>query len=196
MQNMIAVGHRLSLRPLTRADAAAFVPWLNDPEVTRTLAIGARARDVRAEAVFIEKTNASPHDALFGIVVRETDRLIGSVGLNRIDFRNQSASLSMMIGEKSEWGKGYGTEATALIVRHAFKALHLNRVQLQVYAYHLHGIRVYEKVGFRREGVLRQEHVYAGRFWDTVVMAILREEWENRQALRLRSAPLRVNGRT
>ncbi len=183
MQNAIAVGGRISLRPLTGADAAAFVPWVNDPEVTRTLAIGARVMDVRAEEVFIEKTNASAHAVLFGIVVRETDRLIGSTGLDQLDFRNQSASFGIMIGEKKAWGKGYGTEATALVVQHAFGELHLNRVQLQVYEYNLRGMRVYEKVGFRREGVLRQEHVYAGRFWDTVVMAILREEWEERQGL-------------
>ena len=183
MQNAIAVGSRIALRPLTRADAAAFVPWVNDPEVTRTLAIGARAMDVRAEEVFIEKMNASTYDVLFGIVVRETDRLIGSTGLSQIDLRNQNASFGMMIGEKSAWGKGYGTEATRLVVRYAFEELHLNRVQLHVYAYNLRGIRVYEKVGFRREGVLRQAHVYDNRFWDTVVMAMLREEWENRWSM-------------
>ena len=178
MPNAIAVGGRIYLRLLTRADAVAFVPWVNDPEVTRTLAIGLRVMDVRAEEVFIEKTNASAHDVLFGIVARETGQLIGSTGLDQIDFQNQSASFGIMIGEKSEWGKGYGTEATALVVQYAFGELHLNRVQLHVYEYNLRGIRVYEKVGFRREGVLRQEHVYDGRFWDTVVMAILREEWE------------------
>ena len=178
MPNAIAVGGRIYLRLLTRADAVAFVPWVNDPEVTRTLAIGLRVMDVRAEEVFIEKTNASAHDVLFGIVARETGQLIGSTGLDQIDFQNQSASFGIMIGEKSEWGKGYGTEATALVVQYAFGELHLNRVQLHVYEYNLRGIRVYEKVGFRREGALRQEHVYDGRFWDTVVMAILREEWE------------------
>ncbi len=191
MQNAIAVGSRISLRPLTGADAAAFVSWVNDPEVTRTLAIGARVMDVRAEEVFIEKTNASAHAVLFGIVVRETDQLIGSTGLDQIDFRNQSASFSIMIGEKSVWGKGYGTEATALVVQHAFRELHLNRVQLHVYEYNLGAIRVYEKVGFRREGLLRQEHVYAGRFWDTVVMAILREEWE-----KMNSSPLYETNRS
>ena len=183
MQNAIAVGGRIYLRPLTRADAVAFVPWVNDPEVTRTLAIGSRIMDVRAEEVLIEKTNASAHDVLFGIVVQRTEQLIGSIGLNQVDFRHRSASLGMMIGEKGVWGKGYGTEATRLVVQYAFGELHLNRVQLHVYEYNLRGIRVYEKVGFRREGVLRQEHGYDGRFWDTVVMAILREEWEKGPAL-------------
>lgn len=178
MPNAIAAGSRLYLRPLIRADAAAFVPWVNDPEVTRMLAIGLRVMDVRAEEVFIEKTNASAHDVLFGIVVRETDQLIGSTGLDQVDFQNQSASFSILIGEKSEWGKGFGTEATRLVVRHAFRELHLNRVQLHVYEYNLRAMHMYEKVGFRREGILRQEHVYDSRFWDTVVMAILREEWE------------------
>ena len=139
--------------------------------------------DVRAEEAFIEKTNASAHDVLFGIVVQETDQLIGSTGLNQIDFRNHRASFGIMVGEKGAWGKGYGTEATALVVRYAFEKLYLNRVQLHVYEYNLRGIRAYEKVGFRREGVLRQEHVYDGRLWDTVVMAILREEWEEKPAL-------------
>ena len=86
MQNAIAVGNRLYLRPLTRADAAALVPWVNDPAVTRTLAIGSRVMDVRAEEVFIEKTNASAHAALFGIVVRGTDQLIGSTDWSRSTF--------------------------------------------------------------------------------------------------------------
>ena len=135
MQNAIAVGGRISLRPLTGADAAAFVPWVNDPEVTRTLAIGARVMDVRAEEVFIEKTNASAHAVLFGIVVRETGRLIGSTGLDQLEhddrrekglgqrLRNggdrarcaacfsrtppEAFSFSIMIGEKSA-GVGNG----------------------------------------------------------------------------------------
>ncbi len=178
MQNVTAVGSRIYLRPLTREDAAAVVPWVNDSEVTRTLAIGSAAVDRQTEEVFIEKMNASGHDALFGIVVQRTDQLVGSAGLHQIDFRHRRASFGIMIGEKRAWGKGYGTEATALVVDYAFRQLHLNRVQLHVYEYNPRGIRVYEKVGFQREGVLRQEHFYDGRSWDTLVMAMLRENWE------------------
>ena len=176
------IGQAISLRTLDRKDAAAFVPWVNDPEVIRTLAIGMQTLDVRDEEAFIEKTNASEHDALFGIVVKATDQLIGSTGLDHIDFRNRRANFGIMIGEKSEWGKGYGTEATALVVQHAFVVLDLNRVQLFVYEYNPYAIRAYEKIGFQSEGILRRDHFYAGRHWDTIVMAIVRDEWEKRNS--------------
>lgn len=180
MKNVIAIGAKVSLRPLNKKDAAIFVPWVNDPEVIRTLAIGTQTLGVQDEEVFIEKTNASAHDEVFGIVVKATDQLIGSTGLDQIDFRNRRAHFGIMIGEKSEWGKGYGTEATALVVQYAFVVLDLNRVQLFVYEYNPYAIRAYEKVGFQSEGVLRQDHFYAGRHWDTIVMAIVRGEWEKR----------------
>jgi RimJ/RimL family protein N-acetyltransferase len=80
------------------------------------------------------------------------------------------------IGVTSMWGKGYGTEATRLLVRHAFQTLNLNRVGLEVYEFNQGAIRCYEKAGFRIEGRLRQSYFADGRYWDTVVMGILREE--------------------
>ena len=180
MKRPALIGGEIFLRSLDRQDAAIFVPWVNDPEVIRTLAIGTQTLDVRAEEVFIEKTNASAHNALFGIVLKATHQLIGSTGLDQIDFRNRRANFGIMIGEKSEWGKGYGTEATALVVQYAFVVLDLNRVQLFVYEYNPYASRAYEKVGFQSEGVLRQDHFYAGRHWDTIVMAIVRGEWERK----------------
>jgi [ribosomal protein S5]-alanine N-acetyltransferase len=73
--------------------------------------------------------------------------------------------------------KGYGSEATRLLVRHGFETLNLHRIWLHVYEYNERGIRAYERVGFQREGVLRQDRFYEGRYWNTLVMGILREEW-------------------
>jgi len=81
-------------------------------------------------------------------------------------------------GEKAEWSKGYATEATHLLIGHAFETLNLNRVWLHVYDKNPRALRAYEKVGFKKEGVLRQDHYREGRYWNTIVMAILREEWE------------------
>src|SRR5262249_47639304 len=112
------------------------------------------------------------------IAVRATDALVGVTGLHQTDLRNRHASFGIVIGEKEAWGRGYGTEATALLVRHAFETLNLNRVWLHVFEDNERGIRAYEKVGFQKEGRLRQDTFREGRYWDTFVMGILREEWQ------------------
>src|SRR5262249_62195912 len=65
-----------------------------------------------------------------------------------------------------------------LLVEHAFEILNLNRVWLHVYEFNERGIRTYERVGFQKEGVLRQDHFHDGRYWSTIIMGILREEWQ------------------
>jgi [ribosomal protein S5]-alanine N-acetyltransferase len=176
MQNPFLIGAKVYLRPLGLEDAAALTTWLNDPEVTRHLLIY-RPLTRMAEEAFLRKISESETDVGLGIVVRETEQFLGGLGLHQFDFRNRHAQFGIFLGEKSAWGKGYGTEATRLMVRYAFATLNLNRVWLHVYEYNERALRVYEKVGFRTEGRLRQDTFRDGRFWDTIVMAMLREEW-------------------
>src|SRR5438477_214806 len=75
------------------------------------------------------------------IVLNATDRLIGVAGLHSINQKDRHAAFGISIGEKEEWGKGYGTEATRLIVGYAFETLNLNRVWLHVHAHNERGIR-------------------------------------------------------
>jgi RimJ/RimL family protein N-acetyltransferase len=175
--NPYLVGTKIYLRPLDRADAPLLVPWINDPDVTRTIRFR-RPMNLQAEEAFIDRLYQSEHDVVLGIALKEADRLIGVTGLHQLDSKNRHAGFGISIGDKGEWGKGYGTEATLLMVRHAFETLNLNRVWLQVYEYNEPAIRIYEKLGFRREGMLRQENYREGRYWDTITMAILCEEWQ------------------
>jgi RimJ/RimL family protein N-acetyltransferase len=96
-------------------------------------------------------------------------------------LKNRSACFGITIGAKDEWGKGYGTETTVLMVRYAFETLNLNRVWLHVFEYNQRGLRTYDKIGFKREGVLRQDHYQNGRYWDTITI-ILRQEWEHQSS--------------
>jgi RimJ/RimL family protein N-acetyltransferase len=84
----------------------------------------------------------------------------------------------IFIGEAEGRGKGFGTEVAALIVRYAFATLNLNRVWLQVYEDNKGAIRAYEKVGFKREGLLRHDSFRDGKYGNTVVMGLLRSEWK------------------
>jgi RimJ/RimL family protein N-acetyltransferase len=177
MINAFLIGKKVYLRPLEKADASLMVPWFNDQEVIRTLR-RYRPLTLKEEEEWLDKVAQDEGGVVLGIVVRETDRLIGGTGLHQTDFRNRHSTFGIIIGEKTEWGKGYGTEATALVVRYAFETLNLNRVWLHAYEYNKAGLRAYEKVGFKKEGVLRQDCYREGRYWDTIVMGILREDWE------------------
>jgi diamine N-acetyltransferase len=181
VHNPFRIGTQIYLRPLERADAPRLVPWFNDPEVTRYLAVH-RPLNLQQEEEFLARLGQSEHDVVLGIAVGQDDALIGVTGLHRIDYTHRHADFGISIGTRSEWGKGYGTEATTLMLQYAFEGLNLHRVRLLVYEDNACGRHVYEKIGFRREGVLRQERYAAGRYWDTITMAMLREEWEARRS--------------
>jgi RimJ/RimL family protein N-acetyltransferase len=166
-------GSHVYLRALERADAPTILPWVNDQEVIQHLLIH-RPTNLAAEEAFIDAVTRSEHDMVFGMCERRTDRLIGVTGLHRIDDKNRHAMFGIFIGNAESRGRGYGTEATAMVVHYAFNTLNLNRVWLHVHENNKPGIRVYEKVGFRKEGVLRQDSFRRGRYRNTVVMGILR----------------------
>ena len=176
MQTPFLIGSTIYLRPLDLADVPLLLTWMNDPEVTRQLR-AYRPMMRLAEEEFLRKLSTSERDIALGIMVREPEQFIGVTGLHRLDVRNHHAEFGITVGEKSAWSKGYGTEATRLMVQYAFDRLNLNRVWLHVYEFNERAIRVYQKVGFRPEGRLRQDTYRDGRYWDTLVMGVLRDEW-------------------
>ncbi len=110
---------------------------------------------------------------IFGIRLLEGGSLIGTCQLHAIDPIHRTAELQIRIAP-SHHGQGYGTEAVGLLLDHAFKDLNLHRVQLHVFATNARAIRVYEKAGFAREGVLLEAAYIDGKYVDVVVMGVLR----------------------
>ncbi len=119
---------------------------------------------------------------MFGIRRVEDDRLIGMLNLSGVNWTSGNAWVGIGIGEREEWGKGYGTEAMQLVLRFAFRELNLKRVSLTVFGYNPRAVRSYEKAGFREEGRARGYLNRGGRRWDMIYMGILRREWEARQS--------------
>lgn len=173
------IGTSIHLRALERADAATILPWVNDQQVTQHLLIH-KPMNLAAEEAFIDAANHSEHDAVFGICDRASGHLVGVAGLHRIDAKNRQAMFGIFIGQAQHRGKGMGTETTSLVVRYAFDTLNLHRVWLHVYEDNKRAIRVYEKLGFVREGLLRQDSFRRGRYWNTVVMGLLHSEFTRR----------------
>jgi RimJ/RimL family protein N-acetyltransferase len=86
--------------------------------------------------------------------------------------------VGILIGDKTYWNKGYGTEALKLLLKHGFETLNLNRIFLRVYEDNPRAIHCYEKVGFVHEGRMRQGRFTKGQFVDILFMSVLREEWK------------------
>ena len=180
MNNSYAVGEQVYLRPLEQEDAEAIVRWFNDQDVARTLRMW-KPMTKGAEAHYLEEVARSEHDVVLGICLRDGDRFVGVTGLHGFELKNRSAMFGILVGEKDLWGKGYGTEATSLIVGVGFGTMNLNRIWLEVFSENERGIRAYEKVGFKREGTLRQTDYREGRWHDSLVMGMLRDEWKPAQ---------------
>ncbi len=159
------------------ANVNAFVRWYTDDEITRlTRYQPGPMHNEEIERFFASRVLGA--DALaFAVHVRANDRLIGTCALSQVDGDNGSALYHITIGERDAWGLGYGTEATDLILKHAFDHLGLHRVALSVFAFNDRAIRSYRKSGFAVEGRSREAIWRDGRFWDEVQMGILEGDW-------------------
>jgi RimJ/RimL family protein N-acetyltransferase len=175
VQNPFIVGEHVYLRALEVADAPSIAPWFNDSEINRFMQRH-QPLSMHAEEEFLRGMSNDETDVRLGIVRKADDQLIGTAGLHP-EFRCRSARFGIVIGDKSAWDRGIGTAVTRMMVAHAFETLNLNRVWLHVYEYNPRGVHVYQKVGFRTEGQLRQETYRDGRYWDVIVMGLLRDEW-------------------
>lgn len=170
-------GKRIYFRPLELEDEPSLKRFINDPRNWRFLRLGQPINGVR-EREWIESLGKSQTDYVFGVALKGTDRLIGVTGLHQVEARNRSAVFGINIGDTAFQGRGYGREATELVLRYAFEELNLNRVELAVYADNWRAIRLYQKVGFVQEGCARQARYSNGRYQDEYRFAILRSEWE------------------
>jgi RimJ/RimL family protein N-acetyltransferase len=175
-------GDKVGIRPLGPADAGKLRRFVSDPEVAYLLfeELGGEppSTPLLAAMIFFQALANTPD---FGIV-EPSGRLVGSVRLWRISERNRSAMLTIFIGEKAVWGKGYGQDALRLVLRHAFGAMNLHRVELHVFDFNERAIRCYERVGFVREGVRREALLRDRRYHDIIVMGVTREEFLARES--------------
>ena len=126
-------------------------------------------------------SRASTSPKSCAIHVRESDRLIGTCAFSRLDAEGGSVLFHITIGEPDAWSKGYGTEATSLMLAHAFERLGLHRVGLSVFEFNGRAIRAYEKCGFVVEGRAREAILRDGRYWDEIQMSVLAGEWAARR---------------
>jgi len=158
----------------------AFASWRRDSEFirlmsTRPMRLGSQKDAQKSLEKELEEQELDQH--WFTIRTLTEDKLLGDIGLYVVSWPGRDAFVTLGLGERDFWGKGYGTDAMNLILRYAFMEVNLQRVTLTVFEYNPRAIRSYEKAGFCHEGRLRKFLNREGRRWDMLFMSILREEW-------------------
>ena len=170
-------GAHIVLRRHAPENVAAFRRWYADPEIARLARY--QATPMRPEEIerFFAARVVGPDTLAMAIHERTTDRLIGTCAFSQLDGDNGSALYHITIGEADAWGRGFGTEATQLMVDHAFGTLGLHRIALYVFEFNERAIGAYRRCGFVIEGRSRESIWRDGRWWDELAMSVLESDW-------------------
>ena len=176
-------GRLTFLRPAERADVPTMVRWFNDVETTRYLNARAPMGQALEERWFEEMLARQGQSDWFFLICRLVDgKAMGTIGLFDLDLTNGSAGIGITIAERSELGKGLGTDALESLLDFGFGRLRLERMWLDVYDFNERAVASYRKAGFTQEGVARHGAYRDGRWVDVIAMSILRDEWDARRA--------------
>ena len=173
----VVAGRLVTLRRHRPENLDAISRWYRDPELSRLTRYSTRPMPQEEIDRFFQTRLLAPGSVAYGIHEAAGDRLIGLTTFSSLDGDNGSVLFHITIGEHDAWGHGFGTEATQLMLWLAFERMALHRVGLSVFAFNERAIRSYRKAGFIEEGRLRSAIARDGRYWDEVLMGVLREEW-------------------
>lgn len=179
---------RLALRCLTAADVTdRYVNWLRDPEVTRYLESRFGQHSHESVRVWIEQMNESLSVLFLGVFLQESGEHIGNIKLGPIDAHHGRADIGLLLGEKTQWGRGYAAEAIARLTEHAIRELGLRKVTAGCYANNLGSVRAFQKAGFTVEARLPQHWVADDGVQDGFLMGVTAEAFDTarREAPRL-----------
>ena len=171
------VGKKCFLSPITTADAETMCAWINDQKTA--MLVGDEGHStITAENIKKELQQMQERRAhMYAIHDLESEKLIGRTLLMGVDAVNRTAMLGIIMGEKSYWGKGYGTEAVRLMLDFGFNGLNLHNINLGTYSFNVRAIRCYEKIGFKLIGRRREARIIGNQKFDIIYMDILSSEF-------------------
>ncbi len=168
-------GERVHLRILQRSDILTTTAWLNSEQIADIMGyLPVMTLDQQYE--WFDKLKSDSTRYVFAVCLNEDGRHIGNVALGNVDMLHRHGMFSIFLADTADRTRGLGSEAARLILGFAFEKLNLNKVHLRTSARFKEALRMYERLGFVREGVMRQ-HVFAnGTYEDKIIYSLLRAE--------------------
>lgn len=174
--NKFLEGNRIYLRPVEKEDSKILSEWTNDGGI-RSITGEVYPMTEKGLEEFYEKTQKTEDTIWFVIVDKEKDLVIGETGFLRIFNPWRTADFSIIIGKKEYWGKGIGKEVANLMLEYGFNYLNFHRLAIGVVGLNEIGLKFWESIGFRKEGVQREGYFYNGKYSDFIMMSLLEDEY-------------------
>lgn len=169
------IGEKCYLSPINIEDAEKYTRWLNDLEISINLGNARMLITQEREKEILQRLAKEGYT--FAIIDLKKDELLGNCGLSDVDMVFRRGGFGIFIGNKEYWNKGYGQEATNLLLDFAFNILNLNNIMLGAYSFNKAAISCYEKIGFKEIGRRRKAVIVGGQEFDEILMDILAEEF-------------------
>lgn len=169
--SVFLAGENVELRTIEEDDYEKLRDWVNHYDVRRFIGIS-KPTNLKQETEFVENELEEENTILLGICL--DGELIGDIALE--EKENGVAELGIMIGPEYH-GNGYGTEASRLVINHAFEQLRYHKIKTRVAESNEKSTRVWEKLGFQQEGTLREHFFLDGEYRDMKLYGLLEDEW-------------------
>lgn len=162
---------KLKMNPLKISDVENIMTWVNDPEVIKNLQHFNKKFTKKDETEYVGRILKSKNDFVFSFF-NERGEYVGQGGIHQISWENKLGRLSVII-KREFWNKGYAQEILPALVVHAFKKLRLHKIWLMHWKENKKVGHLYKKSGFVKEGILKDEYFWCGKYHDMVRMAIV-----------------------
>lgn len=172
-------GSKVQLIAVEREHLRQLLDWRNNPEFRKHFREYRELSMAQQERWYEEKVLNDPTTLMFGICRISGGELLGSCGFVYINWTAKYADLSLYIGWNDAYidEQGYAEESCRLLLCYAFEELGLNKVWSEVYVFDEKKKKLYDKLGFKVDGVLRENCFHAGEFRDSYILSILAREW-------------------
>lgn len=182
MGELVAIiSKRLILKSVVISDCTEqYLSWLNDYEVNKYLESGFQSYNIKDLKDFVIRYQSNNHALFLAIRLIGVNKHIGNVKIDKINYNHWTGEYGILMGDKSEWGKGYAKEASLVIINYAFEHLRLQKINLGVIENNIVAIKLYEKMGFVIEGVLRANFFdkETSSWVDEIRMGLLKKEFQ------------------
>lgn len=175
-------GERIRLTPITNNDLPQIANWLSDFGLQRLvnphMSFPFKVEDLLNPEGWFQSDLKNEKSRMFAARTRNDNTFIGTCGIVGLNMFTHCAEIGINLSNPDYRGKGYGGETMLLTMRYGFEQFNLNRINLRVMGFNTRAIRLYERLGFKHEVHEREVLFHDGKYFDQILMGILRSEWQ------------------